>query len=41
MARSWTRDGDVQDQIEASAADAVKLVRSRLPDRESLFHCDE
>ncbi len=41
MAGGWTRDGGVQDQIDASVADAVKLVRSRLPDGESLTHCEE
>ena len=31
MAGGWTRDGAVQDQIDASVEDAVKLARSRLP----------
>ena len=31
----------VQDQIDASVEDAVKLARSRLPDGESLTHCEE
>ncbi len=39
MAGGWTRDGAVQDQIDASLKDAVKLARSRLPDGESLTHC--
>ena len=39
MAGGWTRDGGVQDQIDASVEDAVKLVRSRLPDGEGLSHC--
>jgi hypothetical protein len=30
MAGGWTRDGSVQDQIDASVEDAVKLARSRL-----------
>ena len=34
MAGGWTRDGGVQDQIDASVEDAVKLDRSRLPDGE-------
>jgi hypothetical protein len=34
MAGGWTRDGGVQDQIDASVEDAVKLARSRLPDGE-------
>ena len=41
MAGGWTRDGGVQDQIDASVEDAVKLVRSRLPDGEGLSHCEE
>ena len=41
MASGWTRDGGVQDQIDASVEDAVKLARSRLPDGESATHCEE
>jgi phage/conjugal plasmid C-4 type zinc finger TraR family protein len=41
MAVGWTRDGGVQEQIDASVKDAVKLARSRLPDGESLTHCEE
>ncbi len=41
MAGGWTRDGGVQDQIDASIKDAVKLARSRLPDGESSIHCEE
>ena len=41
MAGGWTRDGGVQDQIDASVEDAVKLAMSRLPDGESLTHCEE
>ena len=40
MAVGWARDGAVQDQIDASVEDAVKLARSRLPDGESLTHCE-
>ena len=40
MAGGWTRDGGVQDQIDASVEDAVKLVRRRLPDGEGLSHCE-
>lgn len=40
MAVGWSRDGDVQEQIDASVADAVKLARSRLPKGESLMHCE-
>ena len=41
MASGWARDGAVQDQIDASIEDAVKLVRSRLPEGESSTHCEE
>lgn len=41
MAGGWTRDGAVQDQIDASVEDAVKLARSRLPTGESAINCDE
>jgi phage/conjugal plasmid C-4 type zinc finger TraR family protein len=40
MAGGWTRDGAVQDQIDASIEDAVRLARSRLPEGESLTHCE-
>jgi len=40
MAVGWSRDGDVQEQIDASVADAVKLARSRMPKGESLTHCE-
>lgn len=41
MASGWARDGAVQDQIDASIEDAVKLARSRLPEGEALSHCEE
>lgn len=41
MASGWTKDGAVQDQIDASIEDAVKQVRSRLPEGASLTHCEE
>ena len=41
MAGGWSRDGAVQEQIDASVDDAVKLARSRLPKGESASHCDE
>ncbi len=41
MAGGWSRDGAVQDQIDASIDDAVKLARSRLPNGEGLTHCQE
>ncbi|GAB6904551.1 conserved hypothetical protein [Desulfosarcina cetonica] len=40
MAVGWSRDGAVQDQIDASVGDAVKLARSRLPVGESAEFCD-
>ncbi len=39
MAGGWSRDGAVQEQIDASVEDAVKLARSRLPEGEGLTHC--
>ncbi|RLB85205.1 MAG: DksA/TraR family C4-type zinc finger protein [Deltaproteobacteria bacterium] len=39
MAGGWSRDGAVQEQIDASVDDAVKLARSRLPGGEGLTHC--
>jgi len=41
MATGWARDGAVQDQIDASVADAVERARSRLPSGASLGHCEE
>ncbi|MGI9296014.1 MAG: DksA/TraR family C4-type zinc finger protein [Pseudomonadales bacterium] len=41
MAGGWSRDGAVQEQIDASVDDAVKLARSRLPNGDSLTHCEE
>lgn len=41
MAGGWSRDGAVQDQIDASVADAVKRARSRLPAGDSAECCDE
>lgn len=41
MAGGWSRDGAVQEQIDASVDDAVKLARSRLPGGKSLTHCQE
>ena len=41
MAGGWSKDGAVQDQIDASVEDAVKLARSQLPQGESLLHCEE
>ncbi len=41
MASGWSRDGAVQDQIDASVEDAIKLARSRLPNGKSLSHCEK
>ena len=41
MAVGWSRDGAVQDQIDASVQDAVKRVRSRLAGGEGLSHCEQ
>jgi phage/conjugal plasmid C-4 type zinc finger TraR family protein len=41
MAGGWSKDGAVQDQIDASVADAVERARSRLPAGESLSQCEE
>ena len=35
MAVGWSRDGAVQEQIDATVESAVQLARSRLPDGES------
>ena len=40
MATGWARDGAVQDQIDASVAEAVDQARSRLPSGDSLTHCE-
>jgi phage/conjugal plasmid C-4 type zinc finger TraR family protein len=41
MAGGWSKDGAVQDQIDASVDDAIKLARSRMPVGPSLTHCEE
>ncbi|RUO25312.1 hypothetical protein CWE09_00825 [Aliidiomarina minuta] len=41
MAGGWSRDGAVQDQIDASVEDSVKRARSRMPAGESFTHCEE
>jgi phage/conjugal plasmid C-4 type zinc finger TraR family protein len=41
MAGGWARDGAVQEQIDASVEDAVRLARQQLPRGESLLHCEE
>ena len=40
MAGGWSKDGAVQDQIDASVNDAVELARKRIPKGESLEFCE-
>ena len=40
MAGGWTKDGNIQEQIDASVNDAVKLARSRMPSGESARYCE-
>lgn len=41
MAIGWSRDGAVQDQIDATVKDAIAQARGSLPEGESLTHCAE
>lgn len=41
MAGGWSKDGAIQDQIDASIQDAVERARKSLPKGESLPHCEE
>jgi phage/conjugal plasmid C-4 type zinc finger TraR family protein len=41
MAGGWARDGAVQEQIDASVEDAIRLARQQLPTGESLEQCEE
>ena len=41
MASGWAKDGAVQDQIDASVADAVKRARDQMAHGESLADCEE
>jgi len=41
MAGGWSRDGAVQDQIDASVDDAVERARSRLPRGPGARNCQE
>lgn len=40
MAGGWSKDGAVQDQIDASVDDAIQQARDRLPRGDSLSHCE-
>lgn len=41
MAGGWSKDGAVQDQIDASVDEAVSRVRQQLSKGESAAECDE
>lgn len=41
MAGGWSRDGAVQDQIDASVEDGINRVRSQLSEGKSLKRCEE
>ena len=41
MAGGWSKDGAVQDQIDASVDEAVSRARQQLPKGESAAECDE
>jgi phage/conjugal plasmid C-4 type zinc finger TraR family protein len=41
MAVGWSSDEAVGEQIDATVKSAVELAKSRLPDGESLTHCEE
>ncbi|MCA0912423.1 DksA/TraR family C4-type zinc finger protein [Marinobacter nauticus] len=41
MAGGWSRDGAVQDQIDASVEDEVQRARSQLGGGESARYCEE
>lgn len=41
MATGWAGDGAVQDQIDATVADAVKRAQARLRQGPGLSHCEE
>ncbi len=41
MATGWAKDGAVQEQIDASVDEAVKLARSQIARGESLAECED
>ena len=41
MAGGWSKDGAVQDQIDASVADAIEHARRHAPKGESARECDD
>jgi phage/conjugal plasmid C-4 type zinc finger TraR family protein len=40
MATGWSRDGAVQEQIDASLDEAIESARSKLPSGTSREHCE-
>lgn len=40
MATGWAGDGAVQEQIDATVEDAIARAKARLPQGESLTHCE-
>jgi len=40
MAGGWSRDGAVQDQIDASVDEAIDEARSQVPTGDSLVYCE-
>ncbi|KQZ73268.1 hypothetical protein ASE06_12770 [Sphingopyxis sp. Root214] len=41
MANGWARDGAVQDQIDDTVSDAVKIARARLPTGDGANFCED
>ena len=41
MATGWAGDGAVQDQIDATVADAIQRARAKLRSGPGLSHCEE
>lgn len=41
MAGGWSKDGDVQEQIDSTVEDELQRARSELPRGESQRHCEE
>lgn len=39
MAGGWTRDGAVQEQIDDTVSDAVRLARAKMREGEGEIHC--
>ncbi|PAV25270.1 TraR/DksA family transcriptional regulator [Tamilnaduibacter salinus] len=41
MAGGWAKDGAVQEQIDSTVDDELQRARARLPEGESLTHCED